>query len=168
MTDGSINLAGKSAVVIGGTSGIGHAIAMGFARAGADVAATSRRAEEVENAVREIEKAGRRSLRLTSDVTDRASLEKLLEASVKAFGKVDIMLNAAGRTKRHGPPLGRPFRPSFAHFRVGRLRLELRTNGLKIRCSNQLSYRPVQRGPAREARFLAQRGWGTPHFVCTA
>lgn len=107
MTDGSINLAGKSAVVIGGTSGIGHAIAMGFARAGADVAATSRRAEEVENAVREIEKAGRRSLRLTSDVTDRASLEKLLEASVKAFGKVDIMLNAAGRTKR-APTLDLP------------------------------------------------------------
>lgn len=107
MTDGSINLAGKSAVVIGGTSGIGHAIAMGFARAGADVAATSRRAEEVENAAREIEKAGRRSLRLTSDVTDRASLEKLLEASVKAFGKVDIMLNAAGRTKR-APTLDLP------------------------------------------------------------
>lgn len=100
MTDGSINLAGKSAVVIGGTSGIGHAIAMGFAHAGADVAATSRRAEEVESAARGIEKAGRRSLRLTSDVTDRGSLEKLLEASVKAFGKVDILLNAAGRTKR--------------------------------------------------------------------
>lgn len=107
MTDGSINLAGKSAVVIGGTSGIGHAIAMGFAQAGADVAATSRRASEVENAAREIEKAGRRSLRLTSDVTDRASLEKLLEASVKAFGKVDILLNAAGRTKR-GPTLDLP------------------------------------------------------------
>lgn len=100
MTDGSINLAGKSAVVIGGTSGIGRAIAMGFAHAGADVAATSRRAEEVESAAKEIEKAGRRSLRVTSDVTDRVSLEKLLDASVKAFGKVDILLNAAGRTKR--------------------------------------------------------------------
>jgi NAD(P)-dependent dehydrogenase (short-subunit alcohol dehydrogenase family) len=95
-----IDLAGKSAVVIGGTSGIGHAIAMGFAEAGADVAASSRRREEVENTAAQIEKAGRRTLRLTSDVTDRASLEKLLEASVQAFGKVDILVNSAGRTKR--------------------------------------------------------------------
>lgn len=96
----SIDLAGKSAVVIGGTSGIGRAIAMGFAEAGADVAASSRRREEVENTAAQIEKAGRRTLRLTSDVTDRASLEKLLEASVQAFGKVDILVNSAGRTKR--------------------------------------------------------------------
>lgn len=100
MTVSSIDLAGKSAVVIGGTSGIGHAIAMGLAAAGADVAATSRRGEEVENAAREIEAMGRRSVRLTSDVTDRASLEKVLDLSVKAFGKVDILVNSAGRTKR--------------------------------------------------------------------
>lgn len=107
MTIGSINLEGKSAVVIGGTSGIGRAIALGFANAGADVAATSRRPEEVENAAREIERIGRRTLRATSDVTDRTSLEKLLDASVKAFGKVDILLNAAGRTKR-SPTLDLP------------------------------------------------------------
>ena len=107
MTVGSINLDGKSAVVIGGTSGIGRAIALGFANAGADVAATSRRSEEVENAAREIEKIGRRTLRVTSDVTDRGSLERLLDASVKAFGKVDVLLNAAGRTKR-SPTLDLP------------------------------------------------------------
>ena len=107
MTVGSINLDGKSAVVIGGTSGIGRAIALGFANAGADVAATSRRSEEVENAAREIEKIGRRTLRVSSDVTDRGSLERLLDASVKAFGKVDILLNAAGRTKR-SPTLDLP------------------------------------------------------------
>jgi len=107
VTVGSINLDGKSAVVIGGTSGIGRAIALGFANAGADVAATSRRSEEVENAAREIEKIGRRTLRVTSDVTDRGSLERLLDASVKAFGKVDVLLNAAGRTKR-SPTLDLP------------------------------------------------------------
>jgi NAD(P)-dependent dehydrogenase (short-subunit alcohol dehydrogenase family) len=95
-----IDLAGKSAVVIGGTTGIGHAIAIAFAQAGADVAATSRRAEEVENTAKQIESSGRRTVRLTSDVTDRASLEKVLEASVKAFGKVDILVNSAGRTRR--------------------------------------------------------------------
>jgi NAD(P)-dependent dehydrogenase (short-subunit alcohol dehydrogenase family) len=95
-----LDLNGKSAVVIGGTSGIGRAIALGLAEAGADVAPTSRRASEVEATAREIEGMGRRSLCATSDVMDRASLQQLLEASVRAFGKVDILVNSAGRTKK--------------------------------------------------------------------
>jgi NAD(P)-dependent dehydrogenase (short-subunit alcohol dehydrogenase family) len=95
-----LELEGQVAVVIGGTSGIGQVIACGLAEAGADVVATSRRAEQVENAAQKIEALGRRSLRVTSDVTDRASLESLLNAAVEAFGKVDILVNAAGRTKR--------------------------------------------------------------------
>ena len=95
-----LELDGQVAVVIGGTSGIGQVIACGLAEAGADVIPTSRRAEQVENTARRIEALGRRSLRVTSDVTDRASLQGLLNSSVEAFGKVDIMVNAAGRTKR--------------------------------------------------------------------
>ena len=95
-----LDLTGKSAVVIGGTSGIGRAIAHGLAEAGADVAPTSRRADQVEATAQEIEQRGRRTLRLTSDVCDRGSLERLLSAAVDAFGKVDIMINSAGRTKR--------------------------------------------------------------------
>jgi NAD(P)-dependent dehydrogenase (short-subunit alcohol dehydrogenase family) len=95
-----LELDGKTAVVIGGTSGIGRAIAHGLAEAGADVIPTSRRSEQVAQAVGEIESRGRRSLRLTSDVSDRASLQRVLDASVEAFGKVDILINSAGRTKR--------------------------------------------------------------------
>jgi NAD(P)-dependent dehydrogenase (short-subunit alcohol dehydrogenase family) len=95
-----LELDGQVAVVIGGTSGIGQVIARGLAEAGADVIATSRRAEAVENTAQQIEALGRRSLRVTSDVTDRDSLQHLLNAAVEAFGKVDIMVNAAGRTKR--------------------------------------------------------------------
>ncbi|HEX7085206.1 MAG TPA: glucose 1-dehydrogenase [Vicinamibacterales bacterium] len=95
-----LDLAGRTAVVVGGTSGIGRVIARGLAEAGADVVPTSRRAELVEEAAAEIEALGRRSLRVTSDVTDRASLEALLAAAVDAFGKVDIMVNCAGRTRR--------------------------------------------------------------------
>jgi NAD(P)-dependent dehydrogenase (short-subunit alcohol dehydrogenase family) len=95
-----LELNGKVAVVVGGTSGIGRAIAHGFAQAGADVIPTSRRAEQVENTAREIEEFGRRSLRVTSDVADRESLEHLLSEAVQAFGKVDILVNSAGRTKR--------------------------------------------------------------------
>src|SRR4026209_2332917 len=100
MTYSPLELTGKVAVIVGGTSGIGRAIAHGFAQAGADVVPTSRRAEQVDAAAREIEEFGRRSLRVTSDVADRASLERVLNETIGAFGKVDILVNSAGRTKR--------------------------------------------------------------------
>jgi NAD(P)-dependent dehydrogenase (short-subunit alcohol dehydrogenase family) len=95
-----LDLNGKVAVVIGGTSGIGRAIAHGLAQAGADVIPTSRRAEQVEVSAAEIEALGRRSLRVTSDVADRSSLQHVLKETVNVFGKVDILVNSAGRTKR--------------------------------------------------------------------
>ena len=95
-----LELSGRSAVVIGGTSGIGHAITLGLAQAGANVAATSRRAELVEQVACEIEALGRKSLRCPSDVSDRRSLEQLLAEAVAHFGSVDILINCAGRTKR--------------------------------------------------------------------
>ena len=100
MSYAPLDLTGKTAVVIGGTSGIGRAIAHGLAEAGADVVPTSRRAEQVETAAQEIEARSRRTLRVTSDVSDRGSLETLLTKSVAEFGHVDILVNCAGRTKR--------------------------------------------------------------------
>jgi NAD(P)-dependent dehydrogenase (short-subunit alcohol dehydrogenase family) len=100
MTYPLLELTGKVAVVIGGTSGIGRAIAYGMAEAGADVIATSRRIDQVEATAEEIERRGRQTLRVASDVSDRASLERLLEEAVATLGKVDIMVNSAGRTKR--------------------------------------------------------------------
>jgi NAD(P)-dependent dehydrogenase (short-subunit alcohol dehydrogenase family) len=104
MTLASLDLNGRVAMVIGGTSGLGRAIALALAEAGADVAASSRRMDQVENVAQEIEQRGRRTLRATCDVADRASLEKLLEASLATFKKVDILVNSAGRTKK-GPTL---------------------------------------------------------------
>lgn len=95
-----LELNDKVAVVIGGTSGIGRALALGLAEAGADVIATSRRIEQVEAAAQEIEARGRRSLRVASDVADRDSLQRVLDESLAAFGQVDILVNSAGRTKR--------------------------------------------------------------------
>src|ERR1051325_8105447 len=95
-----LELNGKVAVVVGGTSGIGLAIAKGMAEAGADVIPTARRMDAVETAAAEIEQRGRRSLRVASDVSDRASLQSVLDEAVRAFGKVDILVNSAGRTKR--------------------------------------------------------------------
>ena len=95
-----LSLEGKSAVVIGGTSGLAGRLSLGLANAGADVAASSRRQEQVDATAAEIEETGKRSLRVASDVADRASLEELLAASIKGFGKVDILINCAGKTKR--------------------------------------------------------------------
>jgi NAD(P)-dependent dehydrogenase (short-subunit alcohol dehydrogenase family) len=100
MSYSRLELSDKVAVVIGGTSGIGLAIAKGMAEAGADVVPTSRRSEQVETAAKEIEARGRRSLQIISDVSDRASLQNVLDETVKSFGKVDILVNSAGRTKR--------------------------------------------------------------------
>jgi NAD(P)-dependent dehydrogenase (short-subunit alcohol dehydrogenase family) len=95
-----LDLAGKVAVVVGGSSGIGRTLALGLAEGGADVVSSARRIELVNSLADEIEALGRRSLRMTCDVADRASLEKLLQACVDAFGKVDILVNAAGITKK--------------------------------------------------------------------
>jgi NAD(P)-dependent dehydrogenase (short-subunit alcohol dehydrogenase family) len=96
----AFNLTGRVAVVVGGTSGIGRSLALGLAQAGADVIATGRRAEEAAAVASEIEQLGRKSLRVTSDVCARASLDALLERVLSAFEKVDILVNCAGKTKR--------------------------------------------------------------------
>jgi NAD(P)-dependent dehydrogenase (short-subunit alcohol dehydrogenase family) len=99
-----LDLKGRTAVVVGGTSGIGQAIALGLAHAGADVIATGRRPEQVKAIAAEIEALGCRSLSIPVDVNDRASMEHLLSAALGAFGKVDILVNSAGRIKR-GPTM---------------------------------------------------------------
>ena len=100
MAFSKLDLSGRTAVVVGGTSGIGRALAHGLAEAGADVVASSRRIEQVEATAAEIEALGRRTIRCTSDVSDRESLNELLTECTAAFGKVDILLNSAGITKR--------------------------------------------------------------------
>ena len=95
-----LELDGKVAVVIGGSSGIGRTLARGLAEAGADVAASARRIDLVNSVADEIESLGRRSLRVACDVGDRVSLENVLLAAVKELGKVDILVNAAGINQR--------------------------------------------------------------------
>ena len=100
-------MSGRTAVVIGATSGIGLAIARGLAEAGADVVATGRRQQLVDAAASSIEGLGRRTLRVASDVTSTESIQALRDACVKTFGRVDILVNAAGITTR-APSLEMP------------------------------------------------------------
>jgi len=100
MTTNILSLEGKTAAVIGGTSGIGRTLSLGLADAGADVIASARRREQVDETAAEIERRGRQTLRLCCDVCDRTSLEELLAAALQRFGKVDILINCAGKISR--------------------------------------------------------------------
>ncbi len=100
MSQSLFDLTGRVAVVTGGTTGLGYAISLGLAGAGANVVPSSRRHEQVEKTVAEIEALGRRSLPVASDVQDRTSLQALHDAVLHEFGKVDILVNAAGITHK--------------------------------------------------------------------
>ena len=95
-----LRLEGKTAVITGGTSGIGRALSLGLADAGADVIATARRQAQVDFTADEIEARGRKTLRIPSDVCDRTSLEAVAAATLAEFGKVDILVNCAGIIRR--------------------------------------------------------------------
>jgi NAD(P)-dependent dehydrogenase (short-subunit alcohol dehydrogenase family) len=100
MTKNFADLTGRVAVVIGGTSGLGRAIALGLAEAGAAVVATGRRQELVDEMAAAIAQLGRESLNYSVNVSDRASIDTLRDAVLSRFGRVDVLVNAAGRTKR--------------------------------------------------------------------
>jgi len=100
MASSLFDLSGRVAVVTGGTSGIGRTLALGLADAGADVVAVGRREALVREVAGLIEARGRRTVQLTADVTDQGSLERVRDACVERFGGVDVLLCAAGVTKR--------------------------------------------------------------------
>jgi NAD(P)-dependent dehydrogenase (short-subunit alcohol dehydrogenase family) len=100
MAFAGLDLTSKTAVVIGGTSGIGRALALGLAQAGANVVATGRREELARSAADEIRKLGRKSLAVATDVGSRTSIESMHAAVCAEFGHIDILLNAAGFTRR--------------------------------------------------------------------
>ena len=96
----TFSLAGRRALVFGGTSGIGRAIALGFAEAGADVVAVSRRAEEVAKTAEEIRALGRKSLELTANVIRREAVRHVVQSMTEQMGGIDILVNSAGATQR--------------------------------------------------------------------
>jgi NAD(P)-dependent dehydrogenase (short-subunit alcohol dehydrogenase family) len=94
------DLSNRVALVVGGTSGIGRTLALGLADAGADVVSTGRRQALVEAVATDIAARGRRTLRQAADVDDGPSLERLRDACLNTFGRIDILVCAAGITKR--------------------------------------------------------------------
>jgi NAD(P)-dependent dehydrogenase (short-subunit alcohol dehydrogenase family) len=95
-----MDLSGRVAVVIGGTSGLGRELAIGFAKAGADVVPTGRREAMLEDVCKSIESTGNRTLRHACDIGSRESIDQFRDAVLAQFGQVDILLNAAGQIFR--------------------------------------------------------------------
>lgn len=96
-----VSVEGKRAVVIGGTSGIGRSIALGFAADGAEaVVPTSRTESRVDRAASEVREHGAEALELTCDVSDRASLAALADEVVEALGGVDVLVNSPSAIAR--------------------------------------------------------------------
>ena len=100
MAENIADLTGRVAVVVGGTSGLGRAIAVGLARAGARTVPAGRRGELVRDACEEIERGGGKAFAQTVNVEERDSVNALRDAALGRFGAVDILVNAAGRTAR--------------------------------------------------------------------
>lgn len=103
MTMERFSLEGKSACVTGASRGIGRAIALGFAEAGADVAVAARSEGDLETLAKEIDAMGRRAIVVPTDVTQRDQIENLVQTTVKEFGKLDIFVNNAGGSNFMAP-----------------------------------------------------------------
>ncbi len=93
------NLSGQVAIITGGGTGLGRAISMGLAQAGADVILASRRAEPLKETAREVEKLGRKALVIPTDVTNPDQVNNLIARTINELGKIDILVNNAGIAK---------------------------------------------------------------------
>ena len=101
----SLSLDGKSIIITGGGTGLGRAMVNALARAGADVAIAARRTGPIEEAADEVRSLGRRSLAIACDVADSAQVDAMVDQTIAEFGKVDVMINNAGRTNNPRIPI---------------------------------------------------------------
>ena len=100
------SLEGKTALVTGASRGIGRAIALGFAEAGADVAVAARTEEDLKTLAKEIDSVGRKAVVLPTDVRDRDAIQAMFDKTVEAFGHLDIVVNNAGGSNFMSPIVG--------------------------------------------------------------
>ena len=98
----NLSLDGKSIVITGGGTGLGREMTLAMARAGADIAIASRRTGPIEEVADKVREMGRRAITVSTDVTDSAQVNRLIERSIEEFGKVDVLLNNAGIVRGQG------------------------------------------------------------------
>ena len=99
----TIDLTGKTALVTGGSRGLGKAMSLGLARAGADVIVASRKIDSCEQVCETIRAMGRRALAVSAHMGDLSAIDQLINAAIDGMGKVDILINNAGINPGFGP-----------------------------------------------------------------
>ena len=102
MLEERLSLEGKSVVITGGGTGLGREMTLAMARAGADIVIAARRVEPIEGVAEEARALGRKALAFSTDVTDTAQVARLMDDSIEALGKVDVLINNAGIVRGQG------------------------------------------------------------------
>ena len=102
MLDERLSLEGKSVVITGGGTGLGREMTLAMARAGADIVIAARRVGPIEEVAEAARALGRKALAFSTDVTDTAQVARLMEDSIEALGKVDVLINNAGIVRGQG------------------------------------------------------------------
>jgi dehydrogenase/reductase SDR family member 4 len=103
MTEPSFDLTGKTAIVTGGSRGIGESIAMALANYGADVVVASRKQEDLDRVADKIRANGRKAKAVATHMRNREDIDRLVQATLDEFGKIDILVNNAGTNPYFGP-----------------------------------------------------------------
>ena len=98
-----LSLDGKVVIITGGGTGLGRAMVRALARAGADVAVAARRQGPIEEATAEVEALGRKALAIPTDVSDSSQVERMVARTLEELGKIDVLINNAGRTAENSP-----------------------------------------------------------------
>ena len=137
-----LSLDGKVVVVTGGGTGLGRAMVRSLARAGADLVIAARRWQPIEETVREVEGLGRHALAVSTDVTDSPQVDGMVARALDRFGKVDVLINNAGRTGESPRPI---WDISDEEWRSG---LETNLSGASY-CSRAVAKHMVERGSGK-------------------
>ncbi len=147
--DHSGQLAGKVAIITGGASGIGRALCLGLAREGAAIVVSDINEAAAKSVAAEVSAIGRRSLPISTDVSSSAAVHELVERSLASFGKVDILVNAAGIWPRH------PFLEVSEE--EWRRVLDVNLTGTFL-CCGAIAPHMIERGSGKIVNFASGRG----------
>jgi NAD(P)-dependent dehydrogenase (short-subunit alcohol dehydrogenase family) len=103
VSDSAFRLDGRVALVTGGSRGIGRAVALALAQAGADVVVAARKAQDLDSVAEEVRALGRRGLAVPAHLARRADIDRLFESTLEAFGRLDVLVNNAATNPVFGP-----------------------------------------------------------------